>query len=81
MKSIYEILKEAEGVYGARASGAGYTTRLYPLTKDKAKLLLEVAGKKITDHIVEKIVQVPEVDEIIILTDYKFTHQFEGWGG
>lgn len=42
--------------------GAGYATCLYPLTKDKAKPLLEVAVKTITDHIVEKIIQVPEVD-------------------
>lgn len=59
--------------------GAGYATRLYPLTKDRAKPLLEVAGKTITDHIVEKIVQVPEVDEIIIVTNNKFAHQFEDW--
>ncbi|MEM5568744.1 nucleotidyltransferase family protein [Aerococcus viridans] len=59
--------------------GAGYATRLYPLTKDKAKPLLEVAGKTITDHIVEKIVQVPEVDEIIIVTNNKFAYQFEEW--
>ncbi|MHA7117638.1 nucleotidyltransferase family protein [Aerococcus viridans] len=59
--------------------GAGYATRLYPLTKDKAKPLLEVAGKTITDHIVEKIVEVPEVDEIIIVTNDKFAHQFEEW--
>lgn len=59
--------------------GAGYATRLYPLTKNKAKPLLEVAGKTITDHIVEKIIQVPEVDEIIIVTNDKFAHQFEEW--
>lgn len=59
--------------------GAGYATRLYPLTKDKAKPLLEVAGKTITDHIVEKIVEVPEVDEIIIVSNGKFAHQFEEW--
>ncbi|ALZ87477.1 hypothetical protein APT62_02955 [Aerococcus urinaeequi] len=59
--------------------GAGYATRLYPLTKDKAKPLLEVAGKTITDHIVEKIVEVPEIDEIIIVTNDKFAHQFEEW--
>ncbi|MGH2064892.1 nucleotidyltransferase family protein [Aerococcus sp. L_4] len=59
--------------------GAGYATRLYPLTKYKAKPLLEVACKTITDHIVEKIVEVPEVDEIIIVTNNKFAHQFEEW--
>lgn len=40
--------------------GAGYATRLYPLTKDKAKPLLEVAGITITNHFVEKITSVPE---------------------
>lgn len=35
--------------------GAGYATRLYPLAKNKAKPLLEVAGKTIMDHIVEKM--------------------------
>lgn len=60
--------------------GAGYATRLYPLTKNnKAKPLLEVAGKTITDDIVEKIVQVSEMDEIIIVTNDKFAHQFEEW--
>lgn len=59
--------------------GAGYATRLYPLTKDKAKPLLEVAGKTITDHIVEKIINVPQVDEIIIVTNNKFASQFEEW--
>ena len=59
--------------------GAGYATRLYPLTKDRAKPLLEVAGKTITDHIVEKIIEVPEIDEIIIVTNNKFANQFEEW--
>src|SRR5699024_2981929 len=59
--------------------GAGYATRLYPLTKDRAKPLLEVAGKTITDHIVEKIIEVHEIDEIIIVTNNKFANQFEEW--
>lgn len=59
--------------------GAGYATRLYPLTKDKAKPLLEVAGKTIIDHIVEKIINVPQIDEIIIVTNNKFASQFEEW--
>lgn len=56
--------------------GAGYATRLYPLTKDKAKPLLAVAGITITNHFVEKITSVPEIDEIIIVTNNKFANQF-----
>lgn len=59
--------------------GAGYATRLYPLTKNNAKSLLEVADKIITDHILEKKVKVPKIDEIIIVTNDKFAHQFEDW--
>ncbi|MFS4085085.1 sugar phosphate nucleotidyltransferase [Aerococcus urinaeequi] len=60
--------------------GAGYATRLYPSTKDKAKPLLEVAWKTIiTDYFVEKIFQVPKINEIIIVTNSKFVNQFEEW--
>jgi len=58
---------------------AGYATRLYPLTKNQPKPLLEVAGKSILDYIVEKIEQVDEVDEIIIVTNNKFASHFEEW--
>ena len=33
---------------------AGYATRLYPLTKNKPKTLIDVAGKPIIAHILEK---------------------------
>jgi glucose-1-phosphate thymidylyltransferase len=58
---------------------AGYATRLYPLTKNTPKPLLEVAGKTILDYIVEKMDKVEEIDEIIIVTNDKFTSNFEEW--
>ncbi|MGP6140245.1 MULTISPECIES: nucleotidyltransferase family protein [unclassified Jeotgalibaca] len=58
---------------------AGYATRLYPLTKDRPKPLLEVAGKTILDFIAEKIERVTEIDEIIIVTNDKFSGHFEKW--
>src|SRR3989338_5846128 len=58
---------------------AGYATRLYPLTKDKAKPLLSVAGKPIIEHIISKVEQVDEVSEIFIVTNDKFAEQFEKW--
>lgn len=58
---------------------AGYATRLYPLTKDRPKPLLEVAGKTILDYIVEKMDKVVQIDEVIIVTNEKFTTHFEQW--
>ena len=58
---------------------AGYATRLYPLTKNQPKPLLEVAGKSILDYIVEKMEKVEAIDEIIIVTNDKFTSHFEEW--
>lgn len=58
---------------------AGYATRLYPLTKDRPKPLLEVAGKTILDYIVEKMDRENQIDEVIIVTNDKFTTHFEEW--
>src|SRR5699024_9697870 len=58
---------------------AGYATRLYPLTKNQPKPLLEVSGKSILDYIVEKMERVNVINEIIIVTNDKFTVHFEEW--
>ncbi len=58
---------------------AGYATRMYPLTLNKPKHLLEVAGKPILEHIVEKLEELEEIDEIIIVANAKFFEQFSEW--
>lgn len=58
---------------------AGYTTRLYPLTKNQQKPLLKVGNKTILGSIVEKMVAVEELDEIFIVTNDKFHEHFENW--
>src|SRR5690625_1690921 len=58
---------------------AGYATRLYPLTKDKAKPLLEVGGKTIIDHIMEKVDRVTEIDQVLVVTNNKFAQSFIDW--
>jgi glucose-1-phosphate thymidylyltransferase len=57
---------------------AGYATRLYPLTLDRPKALLEVAGKPMLDHVLERLRQMG-VDETIVVTNAKFTPHFEEW--
>ena len=58
---------------------AGYATRLYPLTKDRAKALLDVGGQPIIDYIADEIDTIPEVDEVIVVSNHRFAEQFEEW--
>ncbi len=55
---------------------AGYATRLYPLTKDRPKSLLPVGGKTILERLIDKIDQVPRINEIILVSNARFADQF-----
>lgn len=58
---------------------AGYATRLYPLTRNKAKALLPIGGKPMIDYIVEQMDTVAELDEIYVVTNSRFAAQFREW--
>ncbi|MBA2742139.1 MAG: nucleotidyltransferase family protein [Actinobacteria bacterium] len=57
---------------------AGYATRLYPLTLDRPKALLEVGGRPMLDRILERLAAMG-VEETIVVTNAKFTPHFEEW--
>ena len=57
----------------------GYATRLYPLTKDRPKPLLPVAGKPMIEYIIEKLEDIKEIDEIYIVTNERFYDRFMAW--
>jgi glucose-1-phosphate thymidylyltransferase len=58
---------------------AGYATRLYPLTQDRPKPLLEVGGRPIVDWILDRISEVDEVEEVHLVTNAKFAPAFREW--
>ena len=58
---------------------AGYATRLYPLTLDKPKSLLEISEKPLLNYIIEKIEKIPDIDEIFVVANDKFHKQFLDW--
>ena len=58
---------------------AGYATRLYPLTKDRPKALLPIAGKPILDYIVDEIETIDEADSLVIVSNDKFYNNFVEW--
>jgi glucose-1-phosphate thymidylyltransferase len=57
---------------------AGYATRLYPLTLDRPKHLLEVAGRPILDHVLDAVEPIG-FDGIHVVTNAKFADAFRSW--
>ncbi len=55
----------------------GHATRLWPITKNRAKPLLPLGEKPIIEYIIEGMTE--EVDEIIISTNEKFASDFENY--
>ena len=56
---------------------AGYATRLYPLTENYPKPLLEVGGKPILNWLLEDIGEAAE--EFIVISNHKFAGCFCRW--
>lgn len=54
----------------------GFATRLWPLTRDRPKPLLPVAGRPIIEYLLERLAQ----DRPILSTNRRFVQQFEEWG-
>ncbi|PYK31766.1 MAG: nucleotidyltransferase family protein, partial [Verrucomicrobia bacterium] len=58
---------------------AGYATRLYPLTLNKAKPLLEVGGKPIIEWLFDNLLSVRDLGTVYVVTNSKFADDFQKW--
>jgi glucose-1-phosphate thymidylyltransferase len=62
---------------------AGYATRLYPLTLDRPKPLLEVGGRPILERLLAQLADVEPLEHVYVVTNAKFARQFadfaEAW--
>src|SRR5687767_9186288 len=58
---------------------AGYATRLYPLTLNQPKPLLQVAGKPMLEWVVDNVSTIEHIDHAYIVTNAKFVSHFERW--
>jgi glucose-1-phosphate thymidylyltransferase len=58
---------------------AGYGTRLRPLTDERPKQLLPLAGRPMLDWVVDRIREVGEVDAIHLVTNSRFAPDFAAW--
>lgn len=57
---------------------AGYATRLYPLTLDRPKPLLPVAGRPMLEHVLERLAPIG-FDATYVVTNSKFAPPFREW--
>src|SRR5207237_1119368 len=58
---------------------AGYATRLYPLTLNKAKPLLEVGAKPIIEWLFDNLEPVSNLRTVFVVTNDKFAGDFQNW--
>lgn len=58
---------------------AGYATRLYPMTENFPKPLLDVGGKSIVDWLIDDLRTANKIDEFVIISNQKFAHCFDDW--
>lgn len=58
---------------------AGYATRLYPLTKNFPKPLLEIGSKTILDWLIDDVDELKLIDEYIVISNHKFVSHFDKW--
>lgn len=58
---------------------AGFSTRLYPLTRSFPKGLLPIWGKQIASFMAEGVAARPEISDIYLITSSCFTAQYREW--
>ena len=59
--------------------GAGYATRLYPLTLTQPKPLLPVAGKPMVEYVLDNLAPIGGIDRVYVVTNAKFATHFQSW--
>lgn len=57
----------------------GYAKRLYPLTENRAKPLISVAGKPMIERVLGSLAPVEDIESIYIVTNDKFHSDFRNW--
>jgi glucose-1-phosphate thymidylyltransferase len=58
---------------------AGFATRLWPLTRDRAKPPLEVGGEPMLTRLLRQVEATGFVREVVVVTNARFHGDFERW--
>jgi glucose-1-phosphate thymidylyltransferase len=58
---------------------AGFATRMYPLTQNFPKPLLEVAGRPVLDYLLRQLNSIEEISDVYVVCNNKFFSHFFNW--
>ena len=58
---------------------AGFATRMYPLTRNVAKPLLEVGGAPILSHLLRRAESIPDLTEVVVVGNQRFAESLIDW--
>ena len=58
---------------------AGFATRMYPLTRDVAKPLLEIGGEPLATRLVRQLQETGVVDDVVVVVNGRFADDFRAW--
>jgi len=58
---------------------AGYATRLYPLTENFPKALLDVNGRTILDRLMDDIYSIDAISHYVVVSNHKYAEHFYNW--
>lgn len=58
---------------------AGYATRMYPLTENFPKPLLEVKGRTILDWLINDVDDISRIERILVVSNHRFIGHFQKW--
>jgi glucose-1-phosphate thymidylyltransferase len=58
---------------------AGFATRLYPLTRNQAKPLLDIGGRPMLSWLMDRLLRIKELDAVYIVGNERFHSQFLSW--
>lgn len=58
---------------------AGFGIRLYPITKDFPKTLLQVGGRPVLNYLMDQIMELPQMESVHVVTNARFYAYFDEW--
>ena len=58
---------------------AGFATRLFPITRDFPKPLLEVRGRPLLEDLVEQLLATGRVEPLVVVSNARFAARFRAW--